>query len=326
MKIKNILSILILSLLLTGCACEHEWSEADCLNAQICLKCQETGADALGHDWVPANCTSPETCSRCGETNGAPAEHRFGEWTVENERMTHSCEECGLEENEELTQEMRLEMLLRGYWEITALVKTQEQEFYSVNVFDSIVGEYLHFEEGQRLSGLINQGKFTGTWEFYQYEKTDDNEIYVFQAIEEDGRDLEMHLTRTKQNDILSVFFGNGVRVLLECHDNVTSEMTGTWASDSAKSPVYTLQFRADHTVSCSLDENFEGRWHLTPMQEAGSLGYHTIYIISDDGTILDGAVIFGSPNAQSPYCISLNWNAENIPNIATNFMTHTKE
>ena len=318
-----ILSLVFLTVVLTGCECKHTWTEADCENPQICSQCGERGADPLGHYWIPASCTVPETCSHCSKTNGLPLEHHFGDWIADGTQMTHKCEDCGLEETEEMTQEVYLDMLLRGHWDITALVKTQEQEFYSVNVFDNIVGEYLQFEEGHVLTGNINQEIFAGTWDFFQYEETDGNEIYIFQAIDESGRDLEMHLTRTAEQDILSVFFGEGVRVLLVNYDDVTGGIIGTWKTDSND---YTLRFLEDHTVSCALNEEFEGTWHLTPMQEAGSLAYYTIYIIKADGSLLEGAAIFSSPDAQAPYCISLNWNAENIPNVASYFMIHTIE
>lgn len=316
-------ALLFLLTLLAGCACQHEWKDADCLNPQVCTKCGEAAGEALGHDWVDATCTAPETCSRCGETNGLPADHSFGDWIPEAAQMTRTCEGCGFTETEALSPEVSLDLLLRGYWDITALVKTQEQEFYSVNVFDEIVGEYLHFQEGHILTGIINQEAFSGTWEFYRCEEADGNEMYIFQAIDESGRDLEMHLTRTPEQDILSVFFGNGVRVLLANYDEVASGITGTWKTDSGD---YILRFRDDHTVSCALDGEFEGTWHLTPVQEAGSLVYHTVYIIKDDGSILEGAAISTSHSAFSPYCISLNWNAEDIPNLSTSFMVHTSE
>lgn len=322
-KFSIIAALFLLSAALSGCACQHTWADANCANPQICTKCEETSGDALGHDWVAASCIAPETCSRCGETNGAPAEHCFGEWIAEETQITHICEVCGLKETEEVTHEVYLDMLLRGYWDIAALVKTQEQEFYSVNVFDNLAGEYLAFEEGQILTGMINQEAFSGTWEFYQLDETDGSEIYIFQAIDDGGRDLEMHLTRTPEQDILSVFFDEGVRVLLTNYNDVTPGLIGTWETDSND---YALRFREDRTVTCTLNEEFLGTWHLTPMQEAGSLGYYMIYIIKADGSRLEGSAIFSSPDAQAPYCISLNWNAENIPNVATNFMIHTIE
>lgn len=330
MKQKNLVFTLVfLTVLLSGCACKHTWTEADCENPQVCSQCGETGAEPLGHDWLPASCTAPETCSRCSKTNGQPLEHRFGNWIMEDQQMHHTCEACGLEESTELDQEMYLDILLQGHWDITALVKTQEKEYYAANVFDNIVGEYLKFEEGNILSGVVNQEDFSGHWEFYKYEKQDSNEIYVFQAFDENGRDLEMHLTRSEKQDLLSVFFGNGVRVLMARYDDIASGIFGKWTVDSNDGSSFSLHFREDHTVICSLTEEFEARWHLTPMQEAGSLAYYGLYIIptkDDDTAILDGAAILGSAEATAPYCISLNWNPDNIANRATNFMVHTKD
>ena len=51
-------------------ACEHEWTDADCVTAKFCSKCDETEGEALGHNWNAATRKSPKTCSRCGETEG----------------------------------------------------------------------------------------------------------------------------------------------------------------------------------------------------------------------------------------------------------------
>ena len=67
-KLCALLSVFLILLLLTGCACQHEWTLPDCHNPAVCTKCQETGAEALGHDWADATCQSPQTCLRCSET------------------------------------------------------------------------------------------------------------------------------------------------------------------------------------------------------------------------------------------------------------------
>lgn len=81
---KNGLRIVFLTvaclLLLGGCACEHSWAEADCVNARTCMECQKTEGTALGHDWIAASCDTAKTCSRCAETEGEPLGHTPGEW------------------------------------------------------------------------------------------------------------------------------------------------------------------------------------------------------------------------------------------------------
>ena len=63
---------IVLVVLLTGCACKHEWVEATCLNPRTCSACSETEGEALGHTWVDATCTADgvkvNTCPLCGDT------------------------------------------------------------------------------------------------------------------------------------------------------------------------------------------------------------------------------------------------------------------
>ena len=307
--------------ILSGCACQHEWADADCVNPQICTKCNETAGEALGHDWAAATCTAPETCSRCGETQGAALDHAFDSWSINGEEMTHTCENCGLEETTELDPGVYLEVLLQGHWEITAMVNTQEQEYYSINAFPEIAGEYLQFSKGNTLTGILNGEKFTGTWEFHQRDTTDGNDIYVFLAVDESGRDLEMHLTCTDKKIFLSVFYANGVRVLMENYAEFCSKFIGDWYSEKDDTS-YMLSFRDDHTVTCVLDEEFEGTWHLMPIQDIGSISYYGLHIIREENgerSIIEGAILLSNPSAP-PYGISLHWNKDNLPGLTTGF------
>ena len=106
------LSLVLMLSLLSGCACAHEWTDADCLNPQICTNCEEIGAEALGHDWAAATCEQAETCRRCGETQGKLLAHTYGDWTFGETDMTHTCLNCGAEETTELDREIYLETLL----------------------------------------------------------------------------------------------------------------------------------------------------------------------------------------------------------------------
>ena len=314
--------ILLVCLLLSGCACQHEWTDADCLNPQVCTKCEETAGEALGHDWAAATCIDPETCTRCSETRGNKLDHTFGSWKIIETEMTHTCEICGYIESSELTQEVHLDMLLQGYWEISALVNVEQKEYYAASVFDEIIGEYLQFSEGQNLTGKLNQEVFTGTWEFYQFDEVEGNDIYIFQAFDESGRDLEMHLTCTESKDILSIFFANGTRIIMERYDDIAAQITGIWASEKNTDGTYTLDFHEDHTVSCKLAEEFEGTWHLTPVQDLGSISYYGLYIVwSENGErmCIDGSILLSNPDAP-PYGISLNWNKDGIRGVSTGF------
>lgn len=77
---KKILYFTILMMLictLSGCSCNHEWTEATCTEPKTCSKCGETKGEALGHDEnsqeyskidnVNATITYETKCSRCNE-------------------------------------------------------------------------------------------------------------------------------------------------------------------------------------------------------------------------------------------------------------------
>ena len=93
---KNIFvaSITLLSvILLTGCACKHEWKNATCEAPKTCALCNETEGEAFGHAWVKATCTTPITCSICETTKGDPLEHTWIDATCSNPKTCSVCNE-----------------------------------------------------------------------------------------------------------------------------------------------------------------------------------------------------------------------------------------
>ena len=116
---------LVMLLALAGCACEHEWMDADCVNPRICAKCEEvegtplghtwsaatcvdpkicencaaTEGEPKGHEWVEATCTEPNICSVCGETDGEPLGHS---WVDATELAPKTCSACGVTEGDPL--------------------------------------------------------------------------------------------------------------------------------------------------------------------------------------------------------------------------------
>lgn len=85
--------------LLAGCACSHQWTEADCLTPRTCAKCDATEGEALGHAWADATCAAPKTCKNCGLTEGEALTHI---WTEVSCAAPKTCENCGLTEGEAL--------------------------------------------------------------------------------------------------------------------------------------------------------------------------------------------------------------------------------
>ena len=91
-----------LALILSGCACEHNWEEATCTAPMVCIKCGKTQGTALGHDWKEATCTEAKSCLRCGTVEGNALGHTPGEWTADEPNYVtgviwtrQRCSVCG---------------------------------------------------------------------------------------------------------------------------------------------------------------------------------------------------------------------------------------
>lgn len=94
--------LVVCILMLTGCSCNHVWTEADCVNAKTCSKCQETQGTALGHDWRSATCKTAKSCTRCTAIQGVPLGHTLEKRTKITDLVTCSafteqyCTVCNL--------------------------------------------------------------------------------------------------------------------------------------------------------------------------------------------------------------------------------------
>ena len=91
--------ILACLLVFTGCQCEHEWVEADCVTPKTCSLCEEVEGAPLGHTWEAATCDTAKTCETCGETEGEALDHSWVEASCEAPK---TCERCKLTEGEAL--------------------------------------------------------------------------------------------------------------------------------------------------------------------------------------------------------------------------------
>lgn len=101
MKRKNpvLLCMISVTLLMTACKCEHEWTEATCTEPKICSLCEETEGEPLGHDWEAATCVDSKTCTVCNETEGEPLGHTWNDATCTDPK---TCSTCDITEGEAL--------------------------------------------------------------------------------------------------------------------------------------------------------------------------------------------------------------------------------
>lgn len=77
-KLSLFLVLVILSALLTGCGCEHEWQDSTCLAPKICIHCGEMQGKVRSHDWESTACHDPKPCTVCGTMEGMELTHEWG--------------------------------------------------------------------------------------------------------------------------------------------------------------------------------------------------------------------------------------------------------
>ena len=98
-KLLIIALALAMLLALAGCACEHEWMDADCVTPKTCANCSEIEGAPLGHTWSAATCVDPKVCEDCGATEGEPKGHEWVEATCTEPNV---CSVCGETDGEPL--------------------------------------------------------------------------------------------------------------------------------------------------------------------------------------------------------------------------------
>lgn len=298
-------TLLLLAFLFSGCACQHEWSEADCLNPQVCTKCQETGtealghswveatcttaetcsrcgetrAEALGHDWAVATCTTPETCTRCGEIQGEPLDHSFGDWTLGDTVMSHTCSVCALEETAEIDRSIYLESLLAGLWEVDAL------DYGGVTYLASQlkVPEWLRFGAERSVTGVMNTEPFDGTWEFEGFEEfpEEGSALYRFTIHDtKQSRSIPLAFAKGSTVNMIVAYYADDVIVWMDRNDDLAAKITGTWESH-APYEGSNLTLHADRTVTGTLGEPINGTWQLAGIYESQWVGRYLVLFIT---------------------------------------------
>lgn len=116
-KITAGLAVLLLTVLLTGCSCDHEWIRATCQAPRTCSRCGETEGKVRAHEWASTACNAPEGCIVCGTMEGMELTH---EWQSDCKICIH----CGHDERP--ADDRFPEALLEGLqqrWQLEAALK-----------------------------------------------------------------------------------------------------------------------------------------------------------------------------------------------------------
>ena len=105
-------------LMLSGCSCEHQWTQVAGSHNQICASCDEIRYISEACDWEEATCLEVKHCTICGATEGELADHDWAEATTEAPK---TCRVCGLTEGERIITDSRFTtaacQALFGSWE-----------------------------------------------------------------------------------------------------------------------------------------------------------------------------------------------------------------
>lgn len=294
MKKFSLLIILIfICLIFCGCACEHQWSDADCLSPRTCSLCGETEGDALSHDWQKADCNNPEICTHCCKSNGEPLphqwmeasctaaktciecgltegkakDHTYGDWCFETDIMSRSCSECGISETEPMDYTLYLSRVLKGRWDCTVVSLFDELAY---NVFGPKV-PFLEFTENGNIKYFDGGTIYSSTFEFLTLDEFDGKDYYHFNLITEGHEDLEFWYV--PEDDSLFSFMLEFERLGEEV-EGYLEVLTGKWVFDhvalyydeSLKTfdhSGYSIELFEDGTFTALLDVKIDGTWAI---------------------------------------------------------------
>lgn len=286
---------MLLTVLLSGCSCQHEWSDADCTNPQICSKCQEVSGDPLGHSFQAATCDTPEVCSRCGATqgqalghqwdapdcttpatcrvcgltDGEPLGHDYDIWTQIDSDMTHTCNLCGNVETIPYDPLLYTQDQLLGNWDLFALGSVSSAQYGPVYA--------LHFSKDFQVSGRFLNMDFVGTWSLSYI--TDD---YYEGTLTISGVEHVFYYSTPDQVVMIPLYNDYDEYIAnakLKRVDDAEPYVIGTWSVEYNNAS-YQLKLMSDRSFLASFDIPFHGKWYLYPTTPKQGHSMNVVYMI----------------------------------------------
>jgi len=276
-KLFRLCAILLVCCVLAGCGakeCEHQWSEADCLNASTCALCGEVQGEALGHIWMEATCESAESCSRCGEKQGEALEHSYGKWMLSSEDMYRVCAVCEDRESREIDYPAYINQEIVGRWNLCYVINKNGFCDASRLPYDRPDAEIIFREDGS----IFTCG----------YEEEDSGEVWVYDHAAFNsavGQHVINISTSKADGDIVSSSYfsciddsitytitdSNGDTIVLaKSHgEAVAPILTGTWATYS-EDGIYSISFNEDRSFTADFDGEISGFWQPRPTATDG--------------------------------------------------------
>ena len=238
---KSLLILLILSLLLlSGCSCSHEWTEAscsapktcalcgetegtplqhswrdaDCENPRTCTLCGEIQGEALGHLWQEATCETGETCSRCSKSQGEPLPHALGTLQKVGDTMFRKCSVCGWEESVPFAAEAYLQEKLVGTWICRSISQdSSDGSYHNEVICDWLDADTVTFRGDGTFTAQLGESK-TGTWAYR--ETIENNGLLTYYC--------DLHYDGDGEDVIHSVSYSDDFGVsILEAHSTMVT-------------------------------------------------------------------------------------------------------
>lgn len=313
---------ILLLLLFAGCACEHEWVAADCVNPQICAKCNESGEPALGHDWSEATCTTPETCTRCSETQGQPLghdwldatcttpqtcsrcteiqgeplAHEYGEWDFSGEEMTHHCILCNQTETLPIDHELYLEQILSGHWNMYIVYRDgtnyTAQDLIQHNPKSNCAITFGPDKSCRITIGLIHIDTYDTSWSYQRVSKIDDVTYYVITAPYQDSV-LYINVIFSDSRIAILNFITADAQIIFTKDIFIEKHLVGSWvvAENGSNNYDAVLQFNADRTVTGYAEDTIEGTWYPVKIDTENQTGILIEYLKDGATAYLKGTL-----------------------------------
>ncbi len=278
-------------LILCGCgSCEHQWSEADCLNSSNCTLCGQIQGEALGHLWTEATCENPEICARCGETQGEALGHSYGKWMLSEEDMYRFCELCESREGTELDYQQYLNQEIEGYWNLCRIYHVEDTKKYRINDLRNGIalepdteiffkadggiikrgyepvdsGESWSFDHGEFVvesAEYLVPDPYTGQTTSQLIEKTQ-HRIYINTGEGE----CDSYFACMDGSITYNIVENNGdiIELSKEYGEAIEAMLSGQWYT-YFDNQLYSINFSEDHSFTANFDGEINGYWQVRP-------------------------------------------------------------
>lgn len=281
-----------LILILTGCSCAHEWTDADCINPAVCTKCGETGDLALGHQWADATCSTPQICTHCGETQGMPLSHEYEDWIYTDTEMVRTCVLCAAEERAEIDRQAHLNSLLKGHW-----------DYYGVKTMGKLkTGYYLpwftyaEYDRRENIHLVMGSTSQNLTVESGNYDP--DTNSYSGYFLTESGKQSSYVLEIGEYCNLLRTNANSGMEVIYCQYNTDHEDLLGTW-SVTYDGKLYYFTLNQDRTFTGNLSEEVSGQWLMLPDEDCGGFGIGGCLMFYEHNgemiTTTGSTIVFGS-------------------------------